>query len=241
MIRFVNDGSEFSETLLDYLRTQKIQRLGIVKSELSFFNMLVDGLTTKAEAGELIEVFDTFLPAETDFRSSILKLKSKKFDVLGVYVTPPQVGLFFNQANELNFHPRTFGATPFESKSVIASAWPLMQEAVYTHNAVTEPFRERYSSRYGSDVQLSYAANAYDFAMLTSGLFTSREERYSADEIINAYAASKPAVGASGPYRFVTSPESGNHFEFDIVVRRIRGERTEEVFRKSLGSTEAKK
>ena len=142
VIRFINSGREYSETLLSYLRTQKLSKIGIIKSELSFFNMLVDGLE-RAKTEERIEVIDTFLPSDNDFRTSISKLKSRQFDILGVYLIPPQVGQFFKQAAELDFHPRTFGATPFESKSVIAGAWSLMNGAIFTHNAVTAIFRSK--------------------------------------------------------------------------------------------------
>ena len=236
VIRFINNGYQYSETLLAYLRAQDVAQIRIIKSELSFFNMLTDGLQQHAEK-ENIEVLDTFLPNETDFHTSIIKLKAKNFDILGIYLTPPQVALFFKQADELNFHPRTFGATPFESKSVMASSWSLMDGAIYTHNAVTDQFRKEYVTRYGSDVQLAYAANAYDFATLTANLLSVHQENLSSEKILAAFAEAKPAEGASGPYRFVDSKEFGKHFEFDIVVRKIHDDSTQEVFRSHLGHT----
>ncbi len=234
--RFINNGEEYSKTLLDYLRTKKIQNLGIVKSELSFFNMLVEGLLKNRDQ-EKIVVLDTFLPTETDFHSSIIKLKGKtNFDILGVYLTPPQVDIFFKQSKALNFHPRTFGATSFESKSVMSSAWREMNGAVYTHNAVTNEFRRAYIEEYGNDVQLAYAGNSYDFAMLTARLLSGKSERLTATQILNLFSSMKPTIGACGPFHFVSSVDTGNHFEFDIVVRQIKGDVTEEVFRNGLGA-----
>jgi branched-chain amino acid transport system substrate-binding protein len=235
VIRFLNSGEQYSETLLAYLRNEKIKRIAVVKSELSFFNMLTDGLKHLAES-EQIDVVDSFLPTETDFRPSILKLKARSFDILGLYLTSPQVGLFLKQANELGFRPKTFGATPFESKGVIASAWPLMDGAVYTHNAVTADFSMKYTERFNTDMQLAYAANAYDFVGVTGSLLAQKADFSSPPAILSSYASVKPGSGASGNYRFVDSPENGRHFEFDIVVRKIYGGNAEEVFRSNFGS-----
>lgn len=235
VIRFINSGEQYSETLLAYLRKENIKRIAIVKSELSFFNMLIDGLKRHADS-EQIEVVDSFLPSETDFRSSILKLRSRSFDILGLYLISPQVGLFFKQAHELGFRPKAFGATPFESRGVIASAWSLMDGAVYTHNAVVADFTKRYVSRFKNDMQLAYAANAYDFVGVTGSLLSERTDFSSPTAILASYSSVKPGSGASGAYRFVDSPENGRHFEFDIVVRKIQAGNSEEVYRGNFGS-----
>ena len=236
VIRFINSGQQYSETLLSYLRQQKIKRLALVKAELSFFNMLLDGLKEGASRETIdIEVVDTFLPSETDFRSSVVKLKTKKFDLLGLYLGAAQVNLFVKQANELGFHPQLFGATPFESKSVIAGAWPLLEGAIYTHNAVTEAFRDKYTARYHTDVQLAYAANAYDFAILTATLFDGYHGKLGAADILRIYAETKQQIGASGPFHYVNSSRGGKHFDFDIVVRKIWAGGTKEVYRSNYG------
>jgi len=239
VIRFINNGDQYSETLLGYLRKENITRIGIVKSELSFFNMLTDGLE-RLKGSEQIEVVDSLLPSETDFRPTILKLRTKNFDILGLYLISPQVGLFFKQANELGLRARTFGATPFESKGVIASAWSLMDGAVYTHNAVTPKFTKRYTARFKNDMQLAYAANAYDFATITGTLLLEKHDLSTPQAILAAYSSVNPGNGASGAYRFVDSSDQGKHFEFDIVVRRIQGGNTEEVFRRSFGAVPKK-
>jgi len=239
VIRFINNGEQFSQALLDYLRLLKIKRIAVIKSELSFFNMLIDGLKQNRRDEE-IELVDTFLPGETDFRSSILRLKSRSFDILGVYLSSPQVRQFFRQAAELNFRPRAFGATPFESSIVIADSLPYMEGAVYTHNAVTDWFRDKYVSRYANDMQLAYAANAYDFAVLTSRLFGSGDRVLTPLEVISAYSDAQSQNAASGAYHFVDSAAEGKHFEFDIVVRRITAGRAEEVYRANYGSAATK-
>ena len=233
IIRFINTGDQYSDALLTYLRTQGYKNLAIVQAEFSFFNMLIDGLKLHA-TDERIEVIEKVLPTETDFRVTIAKLKRKKFDILGVYLVPPQVREFFKQAAELNFHPLTFGTTSFESKGVLGASWQFMNGAVFAHNAVTAQFRDRYVSQIGNDMQLAYAANAYDFATLSAKLFGSLTQKPSAEEILSSYANSGLQSGASGDYRFVKSGDGGKHFEFDIVVRKITGDTTEEMYRRRV-------
>ena len=235
VIRFLNSGQQYSDALLAYLRQQQVKNILVVQSELSFFNMLVDGLQAGLK-DEKVEVIQRFLPAETDFRSLIVKLKTRRFDILGVYLVAPQIPQFFKQAAELNFQPRTFGASPFESKSVIADAWRLMNGAVFTHNGVVQEFRDKYTESFKNDMQLAYAANAYDFANLTAKLFGKLEQKLTADQVLAAYSSVKLTCGASGPFHFADSPEDGKHFVFDIVVKKIEGQGTSEVYRARLGA-----
>jgi branched-chain amino acid transport system substrate-binding protein len=236
VIRFINTGQEYSETLLEYLRTQNIKNIAVFQAQFSFFDMLVDGLKRSAKK-ENIEVLDNIPPAELDFKTKISLFKNKHFDILGVYLSPPQVQQFFKQAHDLDFHPKVFGATTFESRSIMGDSWPLMEGAVFTNNAATESFRSAYTLKFGNDVQLAYAANAYDFAALSAQLFGKFDtSSLSSEEIIKRYSQVPPMQGVSGPYYFKDNKAEGKHFEFDIVVRQIQNGTSREVFREGFGS-----
>ncbi len=227
VIRFINPAEDYSKAILSYLRKHQLKRIGVIKTEISFFNILLEELKNNLAADESLTEYETFLPAELDFRSAILKLKSKEsqFDILGVYLISPQVSRFYRQASEQEFRPRSFGTTVFESKAVIKDSLGLMNGAVYSHISATEEFRERYVRKFGDDIQLSYAANAYDFATLVGRLFGRLESRIDAEGILKAFQREEPGVGASGAREFVSTASLGNFFRFPVVVRRVQGEK----------------
>lgn len=235
VLRFQNTGAQYSRVMASYLHANGFKRLGLVKSELSFFNMLADGLVMTKPTDMTVQILDTFLPTDTDFRSSILRMKSTSMDCLGLYLLASQVRDFVRQSSQLDFTPCLFGATPFESRSVISDAWPLMEGALFAHNAVTDSFRQKYQSRYGSDVQLGYAANAYDFVTLTASLFPNGGAGLTSDGVIDGYRRSREQTGYSGQYRFVQSADEGDHFAFDLAVYRVTAGRAQEVFRSDYG------
>jgi len=223
IIRFLNRGDEYSRVILEHLRKQGVKKIGIVKSELTFFNMLVDGLRKHKANDESIQVIDTFLPCDYDFRSVLTSLKRESYDIIGVYLVPPQVIEFYQQAAELKLDIKTFGATPFESKTVIERSSRLMEGAVYSHNVVTQKFRERYIDSFGDDIQIAYAANAYEFARLTASLFSGLKQLPTSDQILNAYTGVAAQDGVTGPYRFTSSSDGDRYFEFEIRVKKIAG------------------
>jgi len=223
VIRFLNRGDEYSRVILEHIRKQGAKKIGIVKSELTFFNMLVDGLRKHKTNEESIKIIDTFLPSEYDFRTVITSLKHENYDIIGVYLVPPQVIEFYQQAAELKLDIKTFGATPFESKTVIERSSKLMEGAVYSHNIVSQKFRERYIKAFGDDIQIAYAANAYEFARLTASLFANREKIPSSTQILAAYTGVEEQDGVTGPYRFKSSSDGDRYFEFDIRVKKIAG------------------
>lgn len=232
VIRFINPAEEFSLALLKYLRTQpsyasspKPRRFEVVKAEISFFNILLDEFGKGLTAEESISIVDTYTAKDTDFRPTILKLKSRKADNLGVYLVPPQIEPFFRQAAELDFHPHVFGASPFESSIVIKSALGSMEGAVFSHISALPEFQRRYEQRFGDDVQVAYAAQAYDFAMLCAELFGGADNRRDADSIITALTSIGRRSGSLGSYRLRKDTPSGTYFEFPVAVKKIENGR----------------
>ena len=229
VIRFINPAEDFSLTLLNYLRRQPAyltnpapHRFDVVKAEISFFNTLLDEFQKGLKADETLNIVDQFLPSDTDFRPVILKLKGQQLEYLGVYLIPPQVGPFFRQAKELDFHPRVFGTTPFESSQVISSALGEMEGAVYTHLAALPEFIERFKNRVGDDVQVAYAAQGYDFAILTADLFGKPPFKPKAETVIKKLTSAGERDGSLGKYRVRNDTPSGTYFEFPVAVKQIK-------------------
>ena len=79
-----------------------------------------------------------------------------------------------------------------------------------------EQFRGEYTRRYGDDIQIAYAANAYEFGMMISDRFSDLKKRPSPDEIMEILGQTPPRDGVAGPYRFRSTLENDSYFEFNI-------------------------
>ena len=223
VFRFINPAEDYSKSMLNYLRTQGTKHFLAIKTEISFFNILLDEFQNGLQANESLSVYESFAVGDSDFRTTIAKLKQQTFDMLGVYLNPPQSIQFFRQAVELGFHPQVFGSTPFESKAVIKEAGGYIDGSVYSQLGVDESFRERYIKRFGDDIQIAYAANAYDFVSVADKALRDLPSHPAAEKVLDALAKSADASGMCGPHRYRVSEKSGKFFEFDIVVKKIEG------------------
>ena len=96
-----------------------------------------------------------------------------------------------------------------------------MDGAVFGVMSVTPDFRLRYTKRFGGDNRISFAASAYDFAILTGQLFASDSTKLSAQEILARYRTAAPLSGANGEIRYVDTPTEGPSYLFGVEVRRI--------------------
>ncbi|MEZ4754804.1 MAG: ABC transporter substrate-binding protein [Bdellovibrionota bacterium] len=149
------------------------------------------------------------------------KLKNKKFDAIGLYMVPAQLTQFFKQAKEQDYKIPSFGTTTFQSKTVIKETAGAMDGSVFVHNYVTDEFRDKYESHYGDDIQIPWAANAYDFAMLTGELFGKLSKRISAAEVLEKVASITHRKGVGGEYKYVHSTALGKYFEYPVSVYKI--------------------
>ena len=229
VIRFFNIHEEFGLALLKYLRKQGYKRLGVIKAELGFLNHVVNGIKNNLKPDESLELVDNFQTDATDFKTSILKLKNKKFDAVGVFLSEEQVSLFFRQADSLYFKAPTFGSHSFASKSSIFDAKGSMTGAVYPAIPVSTEFQKKYMATYDNDVQISFAANAYDFALLIGNHFNKLKEKPTADFILNTLKSITNYKGVSGKYGFEQSPAAGGGFKFEISIRQIQEDNSVKV------------
>jgi branched-chain amino acid transport system substrate-binding protein len=220
VIRFINRGSEFSRVTAEWLRSSGYRRIGVVKSELTYLNNAVAGLTQHRAPEQSLEVVDSFSLDESDFKTSISKLKAKNFDAVGVYLLTGQISKFYRQALQLRLATPTFGTDSFDSRSEVKESGPAINGSVFSNIGVNERFQESYSRRFGNDFQVAYAGNGYDLCQLLTKLFGESKPR-SAEEALDRIVQAAPQEGQSGAFRFVTDATKDQHFEFPIVLRIV--------------------
>lgn len=221
VIRFFPIHERFGEAILGHLREKQYKRIGIVKTEIGFLNHVVDGIRKNLNSDESLELVDNFPLGETDFKTTITKLKVRDFDSVGVYLAENQVALFYLQAKSLGYLIPTFGSHSFNSKKSVIEAKGEMTGAVYPAIRVDDAFRERYIQGFNDDVQISFAANAYDFAMLIGGLFNESTEKNSSNEIVAKLKSADPFTGATGIVTYNDDTGVGDEFVSPIVLRVI--------------------
>lgn len=229
VVRFCYQGQAGGKLLLEHLRSKGYKRFGIVKVELAFINTIVEGMQENLRADESLEIVDSYLFENNDFRASISKMKKRNFDAVGVFLGSGQISRFYRQAAALDFKPATFGTDFFDSLTEVAEAHGGMSGAVFPAPATDPNFVARYRKRFGNDFQVPWAANAYDFAIMLAKHIAADGEKMSADELIGRIKGVQPFPGASNLVSFHESDELGAGFDLPVAIKEIRGDQIVEL------------
>ena len=222
VIRFQNRASDFSKRLAQHLKVKGYKHVGIVISQNSYLQGLLDGLKENLASDQHITIIDTFNLSDMDFRSAVVKAKSGSFDALGVFLISGQVSTFYRQLKQQQVNTPTFGTDFFESPVEIKSAGGAMEGAVYPHLGISTQFEAQYKERYKNDYHIAYAGNSYDLAVMLGTLFNSVSSGLSSDKILEILKSDKSSlVGVTGATRFRHSSDGDSYFEFPIQLKRV--------------------
>lgn len=225
IIRSINYAEQYTIKLLQYLRFNNLKKIALVKTEDVFFNAMLDGLKKNLRKEESLDVIANFNPAELDFKASIALLRTKKFDVLGVYLQSGQVSVFYRQLTTLGLKTESFGTDVFESKTEIQKAQGQMEGAFYPNGLVPENFAKLYLQKYKNDNQIAYAYNAFVFAKLSGLLLKDIDRQLTPEETIRLYSNPPDNLG----FRFQENNSGGKFYEFPLVIKKIVGDSFVEI------------
>lgn len=223
IVRFCYHGEQAALEILPYLRKKGVKKIGILKTELAFINSILDGLRKNLADGESVEVIDSFQFENTDFKSSITRLKSMSYDAVGVFLGSGQISQFYRQAASQGYDGFTFGTDFFESKTEIVDSGAGIDGAVFPAPFVSEDFKKRYLDQFGNDLQVSWAANAYDFANYLGRQHSGMKGDKPAVALLEQFRKIKGEQGASGMFNFAADAEQGSGVEFQMVVKKVVG------------------
>jgi len=219
VVRFSNSGVEYGAKLAQAIKKAGFRRVGIVRAENDYLNSILDGLKNAAPPDLSIEELASYLPSDTDFRSSITKIRSKKLDAIGVFLLSGQISVFYRQLGEQHLKVPTFGTDFFESTSEIKASGSLIDGAFFANNAVDLEFQGTYLKQFGNDFQIIHAANGYDFAELLCRDLPSKRAALSPDNILEL-VKTVSSTGKLGSYAYVNK-DGDKHFASPIVIRQI--------------------
>lgn len=192
----------------------------MIQTEISFFIGLSEGIRHCLKEGESLETVQNFSPTDLDFRAEIEKLRHRKFDILGLYFTAPQLRAFFQQAETLRFRTRYFGATQLYDRGMLKAYPESMAGMLLTHNLCSESFIGRYSKRFGDDTHVCYSAHIYSVAIILADLFGDGRKR-SGEEIVGRLGEISEVEVEGGKAKLETDPGGGRFFDFPAGVFRV--------------------
>lgn len=223
IIRTLNSAADLGILLGSHIKATEVTKLGAVVAENSYVQGLYEGLEQSLKDSKVkLELVQKFNPDDRDFKTTISRIKLKKFDGLAIFLISGQVQTFFNQMHNQGFKVQTFGADFFGSKSEIKGSGPGMEGAVFPDLAVTEAFRDKYLKRFGNNVQISFAANAYDVGKLVLENFSETgASDFSSQAVLERLKNAKPVNGAHGTFEFKNHPKFGPAFYSGVTLRKI--------------------
>jgi branched-chain amino acid transport system substrate-binding protein len=219
IIRSINYSEQYAIALLNYLRTKKYKKIGIIKTEDPFLNSMISGLEKNLKPDETLKVAFSFNPGETDFKTAISKIKTENFDVLGVYLFTGQVSSFYRQAGVMGLKIPTFGTDFFESKTEIADAKGFMSGAVYPNIDVPESFASAYLKKYNNDIQVAYAYNAFEMTKLVGEKLGDLKEKQNPQQLINSFL--KLSDQNHLRFKIERTFDGDPYYSFKIVIKEI--------------------
>lgn len=221
VFRFCTLSDPYAQILLKHFRKSGFKKLGIVKTDLEFFDTVVNSLRSSLNSDESLEIESLASAADTDFRSLISKLKGRRYDALGVFVVGGQISQFFLQKDALKYSVPTFGTNTLENRGEMLASKGTMVGTVYPTMYATEDFHQKYKARFGNDILYVFAAQAYDFAMLAADVVASIDVTQDTQKLLNEFAKTKQRKGVSGTFEYVYGPDSGKGFDFPVVLYQV--------------------
>mgnify|MGYP006277923769 CR=1 FL=1 len=214
-----NEEDEWGQATWTMLRKHGKRSVGIVKNQNQFMNTFVDAIVRNKGDGESAEILLDIPPEMTDLRSSMLSIKSKKFDALGVYLLPASHHGFLDAARNL---PKTFllfGVEEFLVKEINKGFEDLTEGALVIAPYAIQSYRERFESKYGYSAGLFYTPGFYDFMVLLADTITANTNLRGLD-LVTALHFKGEREGVSGKYSVKLSKDGVHSYSFPIAVYR---------------------
>lgn len=221
IVRTMNHTDQYVAALAAHLLRSGQAEFPVVRSESSFFQTMVTGLTAHVRESAQVRELAVIPPGEMDFRSTILKLKPFARAHLGLFLFPDQLLAFMRQARESGFEAKIFGTDLCETAASLATAGDLMESCIFPDNEASADFRARYLKRYGDRAQLTFAGSAYDMTILVGEILRDNPTLES-EKFLEALANVRARQGVLGEYSYKHTREFGDFFEYPIRVKQIK-------------------
>ncbi len=233
VIRTINPSADFIGTVYSYLRNTssgkhkntssgKHKKIGIIMSEDPFFEGLLEELLSQAKEDEEVKIIARVSPDKMDFKTELIKARVSDIDILAVYLFPGQVSTAYKTMRNMGLSIPTFGTDIFESANEVHQSQGTMNGAKYPNLDMPEDFRARYIEKFGNDLQISYAYNAYTTAkFLLSNVKELEQAKQKSvdlkDELIRLHSFESEKL-----FLLKSDGEYGYYFSYPMVFKEVR-------------------
>ena len=223
IVRFMNVTDDYAITLLSYFRAKGWKKIGIVITDHLYPEGIYESLIRNLKKGEEVIVVDRYPTGFADMSTTVTKLARSKFDAIGVFLTPGQIGQFYKRLAQQNVSTPTFGTNYFENYDEIKLGGITMNGAIYVHNLVSSKYIERYQMIFGNQSQLAFGGMAYEFASLVGDTFNIEGNNLSSNEMQEKLKKIKYREGkVMGIFGYTETEIGGKYFNFPIAIKMVK-------------------
>lgn len=159
----------------------------------------------------------------------MLKVQDKSLDGLGIFLMPSQLLSYFRQAREIGLTVPAFNADILDSETIVKESPENVNGTFLSHVGVTEGFRKRYREKFGNDIHIGSAAQAYDIAEIAGDLFGKLERKLSNDEVMERLETVGPRTGVTGTFEYSNTPGAGKEYRMPVSLREVRDYKIETI------------
>lgn len=217
---FRNEEDEWGRATWKALRKYGKKKIGIVKNQNQFMNTFVNAIARTKGDGESVEVLLDVSPDTVDLRSSVLTLKNKDVDALGVYFLPGSHHGFLNALKSANKRYFFFGVEEFLVKENNVGYEDIIDGALVVAPGYVDSYKDRFESKYGYSAGFFYTPAFYDFLILLADIIGKNPELRGID-LVKAMRFKGERSGVSGKYSVKVSDEGVHSYSFPISVYKV--------------------
>ena len=207
------------ETLAAEMAKRNLKRVAVICAQasgaLADANALTDALNKLNRKDTIVHRQD-FVASDTDFRSTIAKLREKKIDAAVAVLFPGAISSFAKQFKASGIQAELIGMETFEDESEVKAAAGALEGAWYVNASdPTDDFIALYKKRFKTHPGWS-VANSFDtLNLLAQGVHAGQQ---SADLMSNFLRSINNFSGAAGIY----SASGDNRFTLPAALKRIK-------------------
>lgn len=205
--------------VVDQFRAWKLERPGAISIDIG--NALKGVEVLRQELGEKF-YSKAIANDETDFKTLILGLRSKKIDGLLLLTMPEQALTFIRQAVQFNYHPQIVGGDVFADAAFRERAAQLFPDLSFVYGAVEDVFTARIKKRWNDTSYFFETATGYTIAILADRIgadLKAARSKGSIEALKHVDTSSVPMLGL----KLLDSTEYGLHFENEGRIYKAKG------------------
>jgi ABC-type branched-subunit amino acid transport system substrate-binding protein len=228
---FRNEEDEWGKAYWEVLRENNIKNLLIIKNQNQFMNTFVEAIERTKNSDEKVDIFLDVPDDNIDFRSSVLPLRNKSFDALGVFLLPRSHHGLMQSLKMFNKKFHFIGVEEFLVPEQNKGLEHLMEKVMVLAPSSTERYQKRFEEAYGYSAGFFYTPACYDFVMLLKDTVKKNSDLRGL-ELVNAMRFEGERKGVSGTYHVKQSP--GEVFSYSFPIGLYEVENGKGVLKKNI-------